>query len=110
MCPLGPPYDMTFGDVRDHSLLIEWQKPVYTGSGSVTGYHVEYAKKGTHDWTTANEKAVSHRFLKVRPTLYLWLFGFITSMIHQTFVIKWKKASWLATYKIIFNIFHSALQ
>ncbi|CAK6954978.1 M-protein%2C striated muscle [Scomber scombrus] len=61
----GPPYDMTFGEVRDNSLVIEWQKPVYTGSGSVTGYHVEYAKKGTSDWTTANEKAVSHRFLKV---------------------------------------------
>ncbi|XP_029947768.1 myomesin-2 [Salarias fasciatus] len=61
----GPAYDMTFCEVRDSSLLIEWQKPVYTGSGPITGYHVEYAKKGTADWTTANETAVSHRFLKV---------------------------------------------
>uniref|UniRef100_A0A3B4VF65 Myomesin 2 n=1 Tax=Seriola dumerili TaxID=41447 RepID=A0A3B4VF65_SERDU len=61
----GPAYDLTFCEVRDNSLVVEWQKPVYSGSGPITGYHVEYAKKGTSDWTTANEKAVSHRFHKV---------------------------------------------
>ncbi|XP_044057528.1 myomesin-2 isoform X1 [Siniperca chuatsi] len=61
----GPAYDLTFCEVRDNSLTVEWQKPVYAGSGPITGYHVEYAKKGTSDWTTANETAVSHRFLKV---------------------------------------------
>ncbi|KAM3877509.1 myomesin-2 [Diretmus argenteus] len=61
----GPAYDLKFCEVRDDSLVVEWEKPVYTGSGPVTGYHVEYAKKGTSDWTTANEKAVSHRFIKV---------------------------------------------
>ncbi|XP_010794773.1 myomesin-2 [Notothenia coriiceps] len=61
----GPAYDLTFSEVRDSSMVVEWKKPVYTGSGSITGYHVEYAKKGTSDWTTANETATSHRFLKV---------------------------------------------
>ncbi|TKS70024.1 Myomesin-2 165 kDa connectin-associated protein 165 kDa titin-associated protein M-protein [Collichthys lucidus] len=61
----GPAYDLTFSEVRDDSLLVEWEKPVYTGSGPITGYHVEYAKKGTSEWTTANKTAVSHRFLKV---------------------------------------------
>ncbi|KAF7661326.1 hypothetical protein LDENG_00264160 [Lucifuga dentata] len=61
----GPAYDLTFCEVRDDSLVVEWEKPVYCGSGPITGYHVEYAKKGTSDWTTANETAVSHRFLKV---------------------------------------------
>ncbi|CAN9506983.1 unnamed protein product [Ophioblennius macclurei] len=61
----GPAYDMTFCEVRGSSVLVEWQKPVYSGSGPITGYHVEYAKKGTNDWTTSNETAVSHRFLKV---------------------------------------------
>ncbi|TNN55141.1 Myomesin-2 [Liparis tanakae] len=61
----GPAYDLTFGEVRDNSLLVEWQKPVYAGSGPITGYHVEYAEKGTSDWTIANETSVSHRFLKV---------------------------------------------
>uniref|UniRef100_A0A8C5DB75 Myomesin-2-like n=1 Tax=Gouania willdenowi TaxID=441366 RepID=A0A8C5DB75_GOUWI len=61
----GPAYDMTFCEVRDDSLVIEWQKPIYTGSGPITGYHVEYAKKGSNDWTRANETSVSHRFMKV---------------------------------------------
>uniref|UniRef100_A0A3P8P4C2 Myomesin 2a n=1 Tax=Astatotilapia calliptera TaxID=8154 RepID=A0A3P8P4C2_ASTCA len=61
----GPAYDLTFCEVRDNSLVVEWQKPVYTGSEPITGYHVEYAKKGTANWITANEKAASHRFLKV---------------------------------------------
>lgn len=63
--PIGPAYDLTFCEVRDHSVVIEWQKPLYTGSGPITGYHVEYAKKGTSDWTVANEAPVSHCFLKV---------------------------------------------
>lgn len=67
---IGPAYDLTFCEVRDNSLVVEWQKPVYTGSGPITGYHVEYAKKGTANWITANEKAASHRFLKVRASLF----------------------------------------
>uniref|UniRef100_A0A8C4F236 Myomesin-2 n=1 Tax=Dicentrarchus labrax TaxID=13489 RepID=A0A8C4F236_DICLA len=62
----GPAYNLTFTEVRDNSLVVEWQKPVYAGSGPITGYHVEYAKKGTSEWTTANQTAVSHRFFKVR--------------------------------------------
>lgn len=68
MC-LGPAYDLTFCEVRDNSLVVEWQKPIYSGSGPITGYHVEYAKKGTCEWKTANEKAVSHLFHKVRESL-----------------------------------------
>ncbi|XP_073320361.1 myomesin-2 [Pagrus major] len=61
----GPAYNLTFTEVRDNSVVVEWQKPVYPGSGPITGYHVEYAKKGTSEWTTANQTAVSHRFHKV---------------------------------------------
>lgn len=61
----GPAYDLTFCEVRDNSLVIEWQKPIYAGSGPVMGYFVEYAKTGTSNWIRANETAVSHRFLKV---------------------------------------------
>ncbi|KAM9860475.1 M-protein, striated muscle [Aulostomus maculatus] len=61
----GPAYDLSTCEVRDDSIVVQWQKPVYTGSGPVSGYHVEYAKKGTSEWTTANETAVSHRFHKV---------------------------------------------
>jgi len=61
----GPGYDLRFSEVRDDSLVMEWEKPVYSGAGPITGYKVEYAKTGSSDWTTANEAAVSHRFLKV---------------------------------------------
>ena len=52
-------------------MVVEWQKSVYSGSGPITGYRVEYAKKGSSDWVIANEKSVSHRFLKVRQNLNL---------------------------------------
>uniref|UniRef100_A0A3Q3DGT6 Myomesin-2-like n=1 Tax=Hippocampus comes TaxID=109280 RepID=A0A3Q3DGT6_HIPCM len=61
----GPAYDLTFCEARDDSVVLEWQKPVYIGSGPITGYHVEYAKKGTNEWTTANETATKQCFLKV---------------------------------------------
>lgn len=66
MCPAGPTYDLSLTEVRGDSLVVEWQKPVYTGSGPVTGYHVEYSKTGSSEWITANETAVSHRFYKVK--------------------------------------------
>lgn len=92
MCPLGPAYDLTFCEVRDHSLVVEWQKPVYTGSGPITGYHVEYAKTGTSDWHTATEKAVHHRFYKVIALLKLFLFTSNHYLCrHQTFVTKCNK-------------------
>lgn len=71
LCPLGPAYDLTSTEVRDNSLVVEWQRPMYTGSSPITGYQVEYAKKGTSEWIIANETAVSHRFLKVRAFL-MW--------------------------------------
>uniref|UniRef100_A0A3P8W2B0 Myomesin-2 n=1 Tax=Cynoglossus semilaevis TaxID=244447 RepID=A0A3P8W2B0_CYNSE len=61
----GPAYDLTFCEVRDDSFVVEWQKPLYTGSGPITGYHVEYAKTGTSDWVTFNETTTTNHFLKV---------------------------------------------
>uniref|UniRef100_A0A8C6KQ71 Myomesin 2 n=1 Tax=Nothobranchius furzeri TaxID=105023 RepID=A0A8C6KQ71_NOTFU len=55
----GPAYDLTFCEVRDSSVVLEWNKPIYTGSGPITGYHVEYAETGSSVWITANETAVS---------------------------------------------------
>lgn len=66
MCLLGPAYDLTLTEVRDHSSVVEWKKPLYTGSEPVTGYHIEYAKKGSSEWITSNDTAVNHRFFKVR--------------------------------------------
>ncbi|KAM9792200.1 myomesin-2 [Neosynchiropus ocellatus] len=61
----GPAYDLGFSEVRGHSLVLLWKAPVYTGSGAVTGYFVDMAKKGSTEFVTLNEETVSHRYLQV---------------------------------------------
>ncbi|KAL2083423.1 hypothetical protein ACEWY4_021196 [Coilia grayii] len=65
MAEPGPPYDLTFCEIRDTSLVVEWKAPVYAGASELTGYVVEYAKAGSSTWTAANSKAVNQRYLKV---------------------------------------------
>lgn len=61
----GPAYDLTFCEIRDTSLVVEWKAPVYTGASAVAGYVVEFAKAGSSTWNAANTKAVNHRYTKV---------------------------------------------
>ncbi|XP_077935907.1 myomesin-2 isoform X2 [Gasterosteus aculeatus] len=61
----GPAYDLSFSEVRGQSLVILWKAPVYTGASAVTGYVVEMAKKGSSEFATLNQEAVSHRYLQV---------------------------------------------
>lgn len=61
----GPAYDLSFSEVRSHSLVILWKAPVYTGASAVTGYLVDMAKKGSSEFVTLNQEAVSHRYLQV---------------------------------------------
>ncbi|XP_056617305.1 myomesin-2 [Triplophysa dalaica] len=62
----GPAYDLTFTEVRDESVVVEWKAPVYTGAGPVTGYYVEVSKKGSDTWSKASEASVNHCYLKVK--------------------------------------------
>lgn len=61
----GPAYDLSFSEVRGHSLVFLWKAPIYTGAGAVTGYFVDMAKKGSSEFITLNEEAVKHRYLHV---------------------------------------------
>uniref|UniRef100_A0A3B4AS27 Uncharacterized protein n=1 Tax=Periophthalmus magnuspinnatus TaxID=409849 RepID=A0A3B4AS27_9GOBI len=61
----GPAYDLSFSEVRSHSLVLLWKAPVYIGASPVTGYIVEMAKKGSKDFVALNEEAVSHRYFQV---------------------------------------------
>lgn len=61
----GPPYDLSFSEVRSHSLVLLWKAPVYTGASAVTGYLVEMAKKGSSEFVALNHDAVNHRYLQV---------------------------------------------
>ncbi|KAL7404930.1 hypothetical protein ABVT39_021246 [Epinephelus coioides] len=61
----GPAYDLQFSEVRSHSLVLLWKAPVYTGAGPVTGYLVDMAKKGSTEFVSLTQEAVSHRYLQV---------------------------------------------
>uniref|UniRef100_A0A8C3IAL4 Myomesin 2 n=1 Tax=Chrysemys picta bellii TaxID=8478 RepID=A0A8C3IAL4_CHRPI len=61
----GPAYDLTFCEVRNSSLVLLWKAPVYSGNSPVTGYFVDYKEVDSEEWTTANEKQISHCYLKV---------------------------------------------
>lgn len=61
----GPAYDLQFSEVRGHSLVLLWKAPVYTGAGPVTGYLVDMAKKGSTEFVSLTQEAVSHRYLQV---------------------------------------------
>uniref|UniRef100_A0A8C4HZS2 Myomesin 2a n=1 Tax=Dicentrarchus labrax TaxID=13489 RepID=A0A8C4HZS2_DICLA len=61
----GPAYDLSFSEVRGKSLVILWKAPVYSGASAVTGYLVDMAKKGSSEFVTLNQEAVSHRYLQV---------------------------------------------
>ncbi|KAK9411299.1 myomesin-2 [Crotalus adamanteus] len=63
--PFGPPYDLTFCEIRNTSLVILWKAPIYIGNSPVTGYFVDYKEEEEENWTTFNEKPISHRYLKV---------------------------------------------
>lgn len=61
----GPAYDLSFSEVRGQSLVLLWKAPVYIGASAVTGYLVDMAKKGSSEFVTLTQEAVSHRYLQV---------------------------------------------
>ncbi|XP_061626204.1 M-protein, striated muscle isoform X10 [Phyllopteryx taeniolatus] len=61
----GPAYDLTFSEVRSHSLVLVWKAPVYTGASAVSGYFVDMAKKGSCEFVALNESAISQRYMQV---------------------------------------------
>lgn len=62
---VGPAYDLTFTEVRDDSLVVEWKAPVYNGVSAITGYFIEKSRKGSDTWSKVNESSVNHCYLKV---------------------------------------------
>ncbi|ETE67455.1 hypothetical protein L345_06758, partial [Ophiophagus hannah] len=61
----GPPYDLTFCEIRNTSLVILWKAPIYIGNSPVTGYFVDYKEEEEENWTTFNEKPTPHHYSKV---------------------------------------------
>uniref|UniRef100_A0A672L2F7 Myomesin-2-like n=1 Tax=Sinocyclocheilus grahami TaxID=75366 RepID=A0A672L2F7_SINGR len=54
MAEPGPAHDVSFWEVRDTSVLVQWKPPVYSGDCPITGYFVDMAKKGSSDFAAVN--------------------------------------------------------
>ncbi|KAM9851740.1 myomesin-3 [Aulostomus maculatus] len=62
----GCPYDLELREVRDNSLVLLWQAPLYEGRGPVTGYLLEISQGYQSDnWTALNDKPISGTHYKV---------------------------------------------
>ncbi|NXK91993.1 MYOM3 protein, partial [Formicarius rufipectus] len=61
----GPPFDVRCTAVRDSSLQLHWEAPLYTGAGPVTGYYVDMCEEGSEEWKQINKQAVATTHMKV---------------------------------------------
>uniref|UniRef100_A0A670XRX5 Myomesin 3 n=1 Tax=Pseudonaja textilis TaxID=8673 RepID=A0A670XRX5_PSETE len=61
----GPPYDVRCTEVRDTSLMLHWEPPLYTGAGPIRGYYVEAREDGSDTWEQLNKQLISKTHMKV---------------------------------------------
>ncbi|XP_062046619.1 myomesin-3 [Lepus europaeus] len=61
----GPPYDVRVSEVRATSLMLQWEPPLYTGTGPVTGYQVSFQEDGSEQWKVATPGPVPGTHLRV---------------------------------------------
>uniref|UniRef100_U3JCK9 Myomesin-3 n=1 Tax=Ficedula albicollis TaxID=59894 RepID=U3JCK9_FICAL len=61
----GPPYDVRCSEVRDSSLQLHWEAPLYPGAGPVTGYFIEMCEEGSEDWKQINQQPTASTHMKV---------------------------------------------
>ncbi|XP_011761154.2 myomesin-3 [Macaca nemestrina] len=61
----GPPYDVRVSEVRATSLVLQWEPPLYTGAGPVTGYHVSFQEEGSEQWKPVTPGPISGTHLRV---------------------------------------------
>lgn len=61
----GPPHDVRCTEVRDSSLRLLWEAPLYQGAGPVTGYFLELCEEGSEDWKQINKQPTGSTHMKV---------------------------------------------
>uniref|UniRef100_A0A8C4TT34 Myomesin 3 n=1 Tax=Falco tinnunculus TaxID=100819 RepID=A0A8C4TT34_FALTI len=61
----GPPYDVKCTEIRDSSLKLHWEAPLYIGAGPVTGYYVDMCEEGSEEWKQINKQSVATTHMKV---------------------------------------------
>ncbi|KAM4794762.1 myomesin-3 [Rhinophrynus dorsalis] len=65
MAEPGPPYDVRCREVRNTSLMLHWEAPIYTGSSQITGYITEIREMGSEDWKRINDDPTLDTHLRV---------------------------------------------
>ncbi|KAM5180688.1 myomesin-3 [Mantella aurantiaca] len=61
----GPPYDVRCREVRDGTLMLHWEPPVYIGSNPVNGYVIEVCEEGTEAWRRINEEPTLESHMRI---------------------------------------------
>ncbi|NWV68579.1 MYOM3 protein, partial [Malurus elegans] len=61
----GPPYDVRSSEVRDCSLQLHWEAPLYLGAGPVTGYFIDLCEEGSEEWKQINKQPTASTHMKV---------------------------------------------
>ncbi|XP_064254522.1 myomesin-3 [Passer domesticus] len=61
----GPPYDVRCSEVRDCSLQLHWEAPLYLGASPVTGYFIELCEEGSEEWKQINKQPTATTHMKV---------------------------------------------
>ncbi|XP_072275395.1 myomesin-3 [Pyxicephalus adspersus] len=61
----GPPYDVRCREVRDSTLMLHWEPPVYTGISPINGYIVEVCEEGTEAWRKMNEEPIMESHMRI---------------------------------------------
>ncbi|KAG8451467.1 hypothetical protein GDO86_003609 [Hymenochirus boettgeri] len=65
MAEPGPPFDVRCTEVRNTSLMLHWEEPIYTGIGPVSGYIIEIREERSEDWNKFNENLVLDTHLRI---------------------------------------------
>ncbi|KAH0631137.1 hypothetical protein JD844_005289 [Phrynosoma platyrhinos] len=68
----GPPYDVRCTEVRDTSLMVHWEPPLYTGAGPVTGYYLDACEEGSDTWEQLNQQPINSTHMKVSVLHFLY--------------------------------------
>ncbi|KAM6172804.1 myomesin-3 [Erethizon dorsatum] len=61
----GPPYDVRVSEVRATSLMLQWEPPMYTGAGPVTGYRISVQEEGSEEWKQVTPDPISATHFRV---------------------------------------------
>ncbi|XP_034468054.1 myomesin-3 [Hippoglossus hippoglossus] len=80
----GCPYDLQFREVRNDSLVLLWEAPLYEGRGPVTGYLLEFSQGDqSDDWTFLNDEPITDTKYKVSDLQAGQTFRFRVSAVNE---------------------------